>query len=114
MVDSGSIERMVNEAENDFHEIEEDLEEAQMLASRIKKDLQESELQIKKLVSGPDGDGAIRAGADFDEETLRRDVSEIEEDLRNLHELMSNMNQATERFANVVGAWEGLDAFRPE
>jgi len=109
-----NIERMVEEAEQDFHQIEEDLREAESLVSEIRKDLKESELETKKLMPPADGDGAIRPGADFDESTLRRDLSEIKKDVQRLHELMSDMNNATEKFAEMIGAWSGMEAFKPE
>jgi len=109
-----SIERIVEEAESDFHQIEDDFHQAEKLVKRIRKDLDEGELEIKQLMSGPEGDGALRAGANFNEDTLRRDISEIENDVRNLHMLLSEMKGASEKFAEIIGAWENLDAFKPE
>lgn len=105
-----TVERIVKETEEDFHAMEEDLQKAMNLMQEIKKDLQEGELAVKKGVAE---EGHIEPGADL-EGNLRRDIKEMESDVRELHEVMADMNERTEKFANLMGAWEDLpEAFHP-
>ena len=98
-----NIARMVEETEEDFRGIEKDLNEAISLMQEIKNDLEEGELALRRNVNS---EGGIEAGADI-KGALGRDIKEMEADIRKFHELIADINKRAEKFADLMGAWEG-------